>query len=212
MSGIRLLTLFEDEWIERRSVVESMIRHASKSTTNTIYARKCTISTVSSAVAKQFFERTHLQGAPGNIRLAVGLFHDGALVACMSFSNHHRTGTGVILQRMSFELNTSIVGGASKMLNFAEQHTFCKGKEIITWSDGRYSSGDVYSKLGFVKCGIVPADYHYVKGQRRFPKQRFQKRFTGCPPEITEREHAQSNGYARIWDCGKTKWVKSLQQ
>jgi len=208
MQGIQLFTLFEDEWIERRSVLESMIAHKLKGTPNKIYARRCTVGVIDNKQAKRFFETTHIQGAPGTIKLAVGLYYESELVGCMSFGKHHRSNTGVILQRLSFKLNTSVVGGASKLFKYAQQQPFCVGSDIITWSDERYATGNVYKQLGFTESDAVPADYFYVKGQRRYPKQRFQKRFTGCPVDITEKQHAESNGFTRIWDCGKIKWVK----
>lgn len=211
-AGVDLFTLFEDEWIEKRPIVESMISHKLGRSAHRVFARKCVVREISSKEAKQFFNRTHLQGAPGTIKLAIGLFLSDALVGCMSFGRHQRTGKEVILQRMSFELNTTVVGGASKMFNFARHCDFCRDQPVVTWSDERYSAGGVYAALGFKKCGMVPADYYYVKGQRRFPKQRFQKRFTGCPVDMTEREHAHLNGYLRLWDCGKTKWVNSVPQ
>lgn len=208
--GIDLFTVYEDEWLQKRPIIESMIAHKLGKTTLKVFARKCTVREVPSKEAKKFFERTHLQGAPGAIKLAVGLFLGSELIGCVSFGRHQRSGKGVILQRMSFELQTSVVGGASKLLSYAMKLDFCKGQEIITWSDERYSSGNVYAALGFQRSGVVPADYYYIKGQRRYPKQRFQKRFTNCPENMTEREHAHLNGFMRLWDCGKIKWVKSM--
>lgn len=207
--GIFLLTLFEDEWIEKRPIVESMILNK-LGKSKTIGARKCDIRVVESSVAKQFFNTCHIQGAPNKINIAFGLFLGEELVSCMSFGDHPRRlkASELVLQRLATKLNTVVVGGPSKLFDYALKHEKLKNRNLITWSDNRYASGEVYQHLGFTKEKVLSCDYYYVKGQRRFPKQRFQKRFVGCPPDKTEHTFALENGYSRIWDCGKIRWSR----
>jgi len=44
----------------------------------------------------------------------------------------------------------------------------------------------------------------------RFSKQSFKKKNKNIPGHITEREWCVKNGYARIWDCGKKRWIYEL--
>jgi len=80
----------------------------------------------------------------------------------------------------------------------------------LSWSDNRWSDGSVYKKLGFTLDEHLKPDYTYVSlinPKRRISKQSQKKSATNCPPEITELEWANTRGLARIWDCGKTRWV-----
>lgn len=211
INGLTLFTLFEDEWIERKPIVKSMIL-GRLGVSKKIGARKCQVKPLDIETAKSFFRQTHLQGAPNKIKIAFGLFFNDILISCMSFGDHPRRTNynEVILQRFSSILNTVVVGGASKLFKYAITDDRIKNRNIITWSDNRYSTGNVYKQLGFIKDQELPCDYYYVKRQQRFPKQRFQKRFTNCPKDKTEYQFALENGYSRIWDCGKIRWLKTF--
>jgi hypothetical protein len=86
-----------------------------------------------------------------------------------------------------------------------------RGK-LVTWSDNCYSPNPtLYSNSGFQEVGALNPDYFYTnkKGEPK-AKQSAQKKNVGCPPEITEAVFLKSQGYYKIWDCGKIKWVKEL--
>ena len=88
-----------------------------------------------------------------------------------------------------------------------------KIKEIISWSDNRWSVGSVYRKLGFVLAEELKPDYSYVdlkRPHRRISKQSQQKKKTGCPQGMTELEWANQRGLSRIWDCGKKRWLYNI--
>jgi len=212
--NIRLIQILEDEWILKQDICKSMILNQLRRTPKVIYGRhtKCVI--VESKQAKQFIEANHIQGKPNTITLAIGLIEEtsGDLVAVMSFAPHHRSSSTntIVLNRMCSKINTNVVGGASKLFKFALQHI--TAQTIVSWSDKRWSRGDVYKQLGFNHDGALPPDYWYIKGQVRYPKQRFQKRFTGCPPEVTEHDFMRQQNYLRLWDCGKDRWVYNIQQ
>ena len=124
----------------------------------------------------------------------------------MTFGKHHRNSNKeLILNRFAIKDGVSIAGGASKLFKNA-----CKilPKGLIkSWSDNRWSQGNVYEKLGFILQGELPPDYSYVYKQTRVSKQSQQKNKTKCPTELTEVEWAHQRGFYRIWDCGKKVWV-----
>lgn len=126
----------------------------------------------------------------------------------MTFDKHHRGLDRVILNRFCSKSGFSIVGGASRLLKYASK-TF---PEIWSWSDNRYSDGNVYQKLGFELVQELKPDYSYVdlSKKTRYSKQSMQKSKIGCPPEITEKQFLQDLGYYRIWDCGKKTWKFSV--
>jgi hypothetical protein len=75
---------------------------------------------------------------------------------------------------------------------------------IVSFSDNRLFTGKVYGKLGFKFDGEVKPDYYWVKGRRRFNKSGLRK-----PPGTTQTENElrTSQGYAKLWDLGKKRWV-----
>jgi hypothetical protein len=75
---------------------------------------------------------------------------------------------------------------------------------IVSFSDNRLFSGSVYSRIGFTRDGDVSPDYYWFKNKRRHNKSGLRK------PEgtlQTETELRESQGYRKIWDFGKTRWV-----
>ena len=125
--------------------------------------------------------------------------------------NHHRNKTDkkLILNRLAFKNNTTIVGGASKLLkalcDYAKENGYHK---IISWSDNRWSEGNVYNKIGFSLAKNLRYDYSYVNKDKRISKQSCQKKKLIKLGAIgkTEHEMALSLKLYRIYDCGKKRW------
>ena len=203
-AGINLITIFEDEWLKKQEIVKSILLNKLGIYQQKIYARQCNFQEIKDKlVIREFLNENHLQGAV-NFEKAFGLLYNGELVACMTFGKHHRGNNDcIILSRLCFAKNISIVGGAKKLFTNAIKFI---DKYIISWSDNRYSEGNVYKTLGFVLDAELPPDYTYIKSGTRHSKQSMSKKNIGCPIDITEREYCEILGYRRIWDCGKKRW------
>jgi hypothetical protein len=112
---------------------------------------------------------------------------------------------------MCFKAGVQVVGGASKIFSMCIK--WCKDnkiEKIITWSDNRWSVGDIYEKLGFELDSKLKPDYSYVDLKRkccRVSKQSQKKSNSNCPKEMTENQWALQNNLVRIWDCGKKRWI-----
>jgi hypothetical protein len=203
--NIKLITIFEDEWLEKKNIVISSLKHKlGISNSQRIYARKTEIKHVDEYIKSKFFDSYHIQGnGPSSINLA--LYYNNNIVACMGFikqKDHY------ILNRYATSCN--VVGGFTKLLNyFRTNKNFPK---IITYADLRWSAGDLYEKNGFRLDKIIKPDYSYFKGNNRFHKFNF--RHTGMgrklqvyDPNISESRNMQNNGYSKIYDCGKLKYI-----
>jgi very-short-patch-repair endonuclease len=201
--GIRLIHVFEDEWVHQQGIVKSRISALLGSSTR-IFARKLRVRTVDQKTCTEFLNRTHLQGSvPASVRL--GLFLDDRLCAVMTFGKpRFRRDHEWELLRYAGELNTTVVGGASKLLAaFRSTHP---GK-IISYADRRYSSGEMYRQLGFKELDASSPGYFYFKGDLRQNRQTFQKhklagKLETFDPALSEAENMFMNGWNRIWDCG----------
>ena len=204
--GISLITIFEDEWLESKDKVMSFLKSRFGIFDRRIYARDCNISSINKDDAAKFLNETHIQGRAHNIKSAYGLFHNDALVGCVTYGAHHRLNTGLVLNRLAFKSGIQIIGGASKLV----KNTINKfDQDVITWSDNRWSTGKLYESIGFEFDKELGPDYSYyhLKSGKRVPKQSMRKSDTGCPPEITEREWCNNLGYYQIYDCGKRRYV-----
>ena len=105
------------------------------------------------------------------------------------------------------------MGGSSRLLKYLIKYTKdSQYSELISWSDNRWSEGNVYNKTGFTLVEHLGPDYsYYVGGNKRQSKQSNQKKnliTKGAKGtlEDKEKELASSLGYSRIWDCGKKRW------
>lgn len=204
--NIRLITIFEDEWQCKESICKSSICAILGIFTKKIYARKCTVKEINIKEAQSFLNDNHLQGAVKNGNCC-GLIYENQLVAVATYGKHHRQNKeGLVISRFCTLKNHQIIGGISKMFSYIKSNS---NKKIISWSDNRWSQGDIYKKLGFKLAQELPPDYSYYKYgslAKRKSKQSMKKSNTGCPKEITERDWCLENGYVRIWDCGKKRW------
>jgi len=200
---VDLMTIFLDEWESRQQQVKNFILARIGVFHTRLFARKCEVREI--AHPKEFFSRNHIQGAPATCLRAFGLFHANILVGAVSYSKHHRNSRDLVLSRLAFKPGVQIVGGASKLIR---NSTKILDDKVFTWSDNRFSSGELYRLSGFQLVSELKPDYSYYKNgiANRIPKQQMQKKRIGCPKNMTEHEFCNSMKYYRIYDCGKRKW------
>lgn len=209
--GFRHIMVFDDEWENRRKIVESRIKNAIGIIPVKIAARACSVKRLSSSEQHDFFERTHTQGG---IRCAeaLGLFYNDRLVAAMSFGKSRFSGRyNWELLRFATETDVSVVGGASKLFkSWRRMHT---GESVVSFSDNRWGTGSFYTNLGFRYDGQTGQGYFYVNsnGKRRsrqqFMKHKLKDVFSKFDDTLSERDNCWQNGWYRVWDLGNTRWV-----
>ena len=205
--GVRLIHIFEDEWINKKNIWKSMIANILGFTKNKIYGRACTIDTVDSNTAVKFLNDNHLQGwCPSSIKL--GLYNKGELVSLMTFGkSRHFIGSGKYeweLLRFCNKLDTTVIGGASKLFSYFIRNY--KPTSIVSYSDRRWSEGDMYNKLGFTFSHYSKPNYFYVIDNVRKNRFNFRKKILvekyNCPLEMSERDFCKEKKWYRIYDCG----------
>ncbi len=214
-NNIRLITIFEDEWISRQAQVKNLLLSVMGVHTTKIGARKTTVQQISKLDAKAFVNTYHIQPLAGSVEVAFGLFHNSTLVGVVTGSKHHRAGnTSFVLQRLCFITNIQIAGGASKLFTalcgWAREAGY---DDVVSWSDNRISEGNVYTKLGFALKTEYTPDYSYVLDgfyDRRYSKQSLKKKPAERLLNKTEAALRKDQGYFRIFDCGKKAWIYSL--
>lgn len=215
-SNIRLITIFEDEWLNRKNQVKNFIKGVLNICNYKIFARKCCVKEIDKKTAHIFLNENHIQGKTC-IKITFGLYYNDELVGVITGNKHHRQNiNSFVFNRLVFKDGYKIIGGASKLLkrliNYAKDNGY---KNIISWSDNRWSEGNVYKKIGFKLDAELKPDYSYVVGNKRESKQSNKKKDLIRKGAIgtmnnTEKELANSLGCYRIWDCGKKRWKINL--
>ncbi len=210
--GIRLIHVFENEWISKQDIVKSRLLSILNKN-GKIYARKCEIRSLKHQEYTEFFEMTHIQGSV-NASICYGLFYNNELVAAMSWSNSRfNANCEYELLRFSNKLNTNVIGGASKLFaHFINNHS---PSSIISYSDIRWNTGNVYQQLGFeFQYNAKPnyfyfhsSDYLTLCSRHQFQKHKLPNKLESFDSELTEWENMVQNGFDRIWDCGNSVWI-----
>ncbi len=119
--GIRLIHIFEYEWYNERQkpILKNIIKSAIGIIDNKIFARKCKIEVKRPIELKEFFNTNNIQGFR-NGKLAICLTCDNEVVMSYIFG-HPFFGKGKYeweVIRGATKLNTTIVGGASKLFKY----------------------------------------------------------------------------------------------
>lgn len=218
--GIRLIHVFGYDWMHKHDIIVSMIRNSLMQSDDKIYARKCIVKEVLDDECHVFLESNHRQGySSSSIRL--GLYYDDELVSLMTFGKPRmsisKTKDGDVdyeLIRFCNKLNTSVVGGASRLFKYFI-HMYSPSS-IISYSDFARTSGGLYKTLGFKfvrlsEPGYVWVDTHTDIAYNRMhaQKQNIQK-FLRCDDidlTCTEDEIMISHGFVKVYDSGNLVWV-----
>jgi len=208
--GIRIIHIWEDQWDFKKDIIKSQIKNWIGLTDTKIFARKCHVKQIiDSKISSKFLDDNHLQGSVRSI-IKLGLYKDDNLVSIMTFDNYEGRNKmeegGWNLSRFCNKLNTNVIGGSSKLLQYFIRNF--KPSRIISYADKDWSQGDLYYKLGFTNISEGNPDYKYIIDGRRVHKSKFRK--SRLNTVLTESEEMKKSHIQRIWDCGKIKFQLNL--
>lgn len=207
-NNIRLITIFEDEWLNRKEQTKNFLLSVLNVYTIKLGARQCIVFPIDNKEAIKFIDTYHIQPI-ARCKFSFGLYYNKELIGIITGSKHHRNNESIILQRMCFKTGYQIAGGASKLFSVFKKEAKLYSNSIISWSDNRISEGNVYNKMGFILFKNLPPDYSYVKHgvYNRFSKQSLKKTKEEQALNKTESMLRTEQGYYKIWDCGKKTWI-----
>ena len=212
--GIQLFHIFENEWIDliKQKIWKSIIKNKLGKSSR-IYARKTTVAQITSKDKKQFLIDNHLQGDCAS-SVNLGLYLDAELVSVMTFGkSRYDKKVDWELLRFCNQLETSVVGGAGKLLTAFRREN---DGSIISYADKRRSTGGLYTQLGFEYSHDSTPNYWYFKYSKgsmelesriKYQKHKLEKMLDIFNIELTESENMYANGYRKIYDCGNQVWI-----
>lgn len=216
--GITVFNIFDFYWAieEKRPVILSKIRHG-LGMDKKIYARSCTVTvdTLSTAEAKKFLSESHLEGAGmwyKNPRI-FSMWYKDELVMVAVVGQYFEQGTKDKftnkLSRIATKLDTTVVGGISKMTkailkeydNFHYLITLSSGGSSLNASDGHREIPPRYFWVD-ITSDTLPY-YHRNYCQKSVLEKHFGKPlFDVGDRQCTEREYMESLGFVRVYDNG----------
>ncbi len=228
---IKLIHIFEDEWMYKKEIVKSKIKNLLGVTSDTIFARKCEIKIVPLEDKKLFLDKYHIQGnTVDEIRL--GLYYNNELQSMITFlklrnwlGDPQKRDNSWELSRFCNKADVNIPGGFSKLLSHFKKNY--SPNFILTFADCRWSGlnydNTVYIKNNFQFIKFTPPSYWYFKKGdylQRYHRYTFNKKKlnkllseeTGILPQLTEWELAQKLKMDRIWDCGNIRFEMHLNK
>lgn len=202
--GIRIIHIWEDDWVNKSDIIKSQIKSWLGLTENKIWARKCEFREIDKKLANEFLNNNHIQGSDKSTK-KVGLFYNNEMVSVMTFNKfegrNKMNDEEWNLSRFCNKVNSSVVGGASKLLkNFIRLNSV---KRVITYADKDWSVGNLYESIGFTEIGHSKPDYKYFYNNVRTHKSNFKKSKTGISESNLE--------IPKIWDNGKIKYEKIIK-
>lgn len=207
-AGIRLISIFEDEWASKPAIVKEYIKSILLPKTNKIGARKLKLNYGKLSDVSEFLNKNHIQGAKGNS--AIWLEFNGEILACVTLSKIYNKKSEI--ERYCVDRAWDVQGGFKRLIAAIFKNP--KIEDLVTFADLRWSAGGTYLRNGWTLSHIVRPNYYYLQKhlKQRWHKSNFRlsklrKRFgeKECAG-LTEREIAKKMGYLRIYDCGKQCW------
>lgn len=206
-AGYRLINIWQDDWLHRQLLVKSFIANLFGESFR-IYARKTIFKEIPKSICRNFLINNHIQGSSG-ISRAFGLYYNGELVTATAFI---KRGSGSYeLTRHACKLETTVIGALGKVIK--NSYKLLAPATIYSFCDLSMYTGKSYIAAGFKQITVIPPDYKYVIGTERKHKFNFRRHnlanFLGTrfKSEFSEIVNMETNGYHRIFDCGKVKYV-----
>ena len=216
LNGVKLIQIFEDEYVKHKDIVLNKISHVLKHDVEKpkIMGRKCTICKIPKVNAENFLNEYHIQGfVRGTIHL--GAYYNNELIAVMSFTKEKMDSDKWELTRFASNYNYICQGVGGKLFkHFVLEYS---PSEIKSFADRRWSfiGDNIYEKLGFKFENFTKPDYCYYnpkigKYDRihkfNFRKKTLHKKY-GLDITKTETTMADELGYVKVWNCGLIKYV-----
>lgn len=207
-AGILLFHIYEDQWVNNKDIVKSMIV-SRLNLSDRIFARNTKFTAIDNHIGKEFFQQHHIHGNALASNYFALIDDNDNIVAAMSFRSPRFKSTAEYeIVRFANIKNTNVIGSASKL--FTNAVISLNMKSVETFSSNDIGHGAVYSKLGFVFIDRTKPGYFYSKNLVRYSRQKFMKHrlveYDNYDINKTEFEIVSERGYYKVYDAGNKKW------
>lgn len=158
-SGIRLIHIYETEWLEQKDKIKQLLSIALVN--NKIQAKDCVIKEITNSEAKVFNENNHLQGHK-NAQVSYGLLYNNKLVQLISFNTVKEPYSWEIVRN---SLGDYYIGGGTNtlFLHFIEKYN---PNIIYASCDYNKLNGKEYEEAGMKFMGYSNPNKWFVINHR----------------------------------------------
>lgn len=195
--GVRLITLFEDEWTFNRKVVErvlfTILDRSQLLTDDFESVNDCDIQPATQFVNDFSLDTTSCDKV-------IGLQQDNVLHAIIDYTVQNNV---ILINKVVSKVRILTIDAGLQHLQQLYPH--CTTFEWVV--DSRWDDGKLCTQSGFVLDSILPPDFYWVKGLTRHHHTMFTPDTTHNTPVSDTRKKGQPTWY-HLFDCGKQKWTR----
>lgn len=208
-AGVKLIHVFEDEWRDKKRIVQSMIKHRLGLTTRKLHGRECKLVELNNKERRDFFTENHIDGDT-QARIAWGLKHEGEVVAALSLRSpfHKKHKDSLEVARFCTKTETGVTGGLGKLTKAAV--SWVKGQgyvSLMSYVDERFGSSHGWNTAGWVESGETQPRFWWTDFANRF--NRF--RYKADPSRgMTEAQVAEEAGVTKIYGSRNSVYVVNV--
>lgn len=203
--NIKLIHIWEDDWINKKEIVKSKI-YGLLSKGEIIDSNKCDAKIIDNELAISFLNDNHLN-CNKKFTYNIGLYYKEELVSVMTFL-YNKKNDFYELNSLCNKKFININGGSVKMFDFFISNV--NPEKIISCFDRSWGYTKLYMKLGFVFETFTEPEYYYVINNERRNKNEYAKHKLskmGYDPNKTEHEIMLELKKYRIYDSGNETWI-----
>jgi len=201
---ISLFNIFEDEWRDKRNIIESMIMHRLGVSKHIIDAQKCDIIESKTNDAKKFFTDNHIDG---NARFShvICLTLNDEIIAAMSLRKplHKKWNDALEITKFCTKINTHVPGALSILTKCAISYAkSCKFRRLMTCIDTRFGeNASSYVTSGWHDCEEIGERFWWTDKVNRFDAFKF---------HTSIKKSVKGINIAKIWGTKQLRLFKSV--
>lgn len=192
--GVQLIQIWEDDWNRNPEKIKNIINERVGGSTRidiTIQIKSSTAKEV-----YEFIEDSNIQINTDSEYVGVYDMEDNKLIVLYAISKEVDAPYGEI--QVTPYYGNKIYDYFAETISYIEK-TY-EPRSIALFSDNSLGDNLIYLKYGFCVDKEIEPEYKYV-----INKERKNKNY------ITKTQLAKLNNIERIWDAGKTRWVKDIK-
>lgn len=202
-AGVKLLSIYEDEWRDKRLIVEGMIRHRLGHPSSTWNARSLIVEELPVKDARNFFDNNHLEGYVSSvITFCLRDQKSGIVLAAMTLRRpfHKKYSDQFEVGRCCVLSGHNVRGWLGRLTKAAIDYSKAHQKKgLMTYVDGRVGLGSGYGSAGWKLISSTTSgrfwwtDYKYRYNRFKYKANKVRG--------LSQIEIAEEAGVAMIWGC-----------
>lgn len=197
-AGVTLMTVFDFVFLRNPTLVLHAVSHKLQ-LSERVFARQCLLESVSNAVAIEFHNRNHIDGASLGASDHYGLRYKQQLVAVMSCGNEYSQSlkrSSYAVKRLSTLSGVAVVGGVSKLRSAAPNAT-------MRVSHDHGGCMTTTSNKASLRYWWVSKDSKQALSRNSCQRNKLENKF-GIPlsDADTEETYMVARGYRKVFNSG----------